>query len=41
MLAETPTWKIERICSDRGGEYTSNAFIAFYKSQGIQRHLTA
>jgi len=32
--------RIKRLCSDRGGEYTSGAFTQFLKEQGTECHLT-
>ena len=32
--------KIKRLCSDRGGEYTSGAFTDFLRQQGTEHRLT-
>jgi len=40
-LVKTPTTRIGTLCSDKGGEYVSKAFISYCNANGIQRQLTA
>jgi transposase InsO family protein len=41
MVEKVTGRHIKAVRSDRGGEYTSTAFIEYYEEQGIRRFLTA
>jgi Integrase core domain len=41
MIEKSMGYYVRALKSDRGGEYLSNEFNAYYEKQGIRRYLTA
>jgi transposase InsO family protein len=41
MIKKSTGYYVQALRSDRGGEYLSNEFNAYYENQGVRRYLTA